>query len=210
MSSKPASLVPPETSRADPKTAGKRETCVGNDSPQFLAIARITKPQGRKGEVAAEILTDFPQRFAGLKRIYLSAADKRPCVHQLERAWVHKGRIVLKLSGIASIAQAERLRGLHVLIPYAERTPLPENSYYWSDLLGCRVVAGNLEEPAEVGTVTAIEPTAGVALLHVTRNKPKEDEILIPLAEDICKRIDPTKKMIFIDPPEDLLDLNDL
>lgn len=210
MSSTLSSRVSPETSLRHPEALEGRGTCLANDFPQFLAIARINKPQGRQGEVSAEILTDFPHRFEGLARVYLSASGSTAIDYGLERAWLHKGRVILKLSGIDSMEQAERLRGLHVLIPSAEKTPLPENSYYWSELLGCRVVAGSAKEPREVGTVTAVEPTPGTALLHVSRNNAREGEILIPLAQDICKRIDPAKKMIFIDPPEDLLELNDL
>ncbi|MGH9326818.1 MAG: ribosome maturation factor RimM [Terriglobia bacterium] len=182
---------------------------LSSDPPQFLAVARILKPQGRKGEVAAEMMTDFPHRFGRLPVVYLRDSGSAPVAYTLERVWPHKGRIVLKFAGIDSIEQAERLRSFHVVVPYAERVRLPENSYYWSELIGCQVIAGSAEEPTEVGTVASVEPTAGVPLLHVTRNRAETGEMLIPLAQDICKLIDPAKKIILIDPPEDLLELND-
>jgi len=175
----------------------------------YLAIARILRPQGRQGEVSAEITTDFPERFQNLKRVYLEIPGQSPKPFGLERAWQHKGRIILKLAGIDCIRQAEELRGLDVLIPYEERIPLPEGCYYWSELYGCRVVAGSPESCVEIGTVTAVEPTAGTPLLHVERGVSGGREILIPLAEEICKKIDPEAKLILIDPPEDLLELND-
>lgn len=183
----------------------------GTEPCSYLAIAHILKPQGRRGEVFAEIMTDFPERFQALNQVYLedggnSGHAPRPL--GVENAWPHKGQIVLKFAGVDTIDEAERLRGLHVLVPFEERVPLPEGSYYWSELQGCRVVMevdGTLEE---VGTVTGVEPTAGVPLLHVTRDAPGHNEVLVPLARDICKKIDPGTKRVVIDPPEDLLDLN--
>ena len=61
-----------------------------------LAIARILRPQGRKGEVAAEILTDFPARFQQLQSVFLEVPGQAPKPVNLERGWPHKGRIILK------------------------------------------------------------------------------------------------------------------
>jgi len=174
----------------------------------FLAIARILKPQGRRGEVCAQILTDFPDRFHQLRRVYIENPGKPPLELRLESAWPHKGRMVLKLAGVDSIDEAGRLRGLHVLIPFEERVPLADNSYYWSDLCGCSVVTGSPGAWTEIGIVKSVEPTPGAALLHVAR-KDSRGEVLIPLAEEICTRIDPGSKIIVVDPPADLLDLND-
>jgi 16S rRNA processing protein RimM len=176
-----------------------------NAAERFLAIARIVRPQGRRGEVAAEILTDFPSRFSGVTRVYLEAPGQVPGPIALENAWPHKGRIILKLAGIDSIDQASRLRGLHVLIPSDEKTALPPHHYYHGDLQGCRVVVESEGGKTEVGRVTEIEPTGGTDLLHVATPR---GEILIPLAQEICRRIDCSAKEIVIDPPADLLDLN--
>ena len=71
-----------------------------NSTGQFLAIARILRPQGRKGEVAAEILTDFPARFQQIQSVFLEVPGHTPRPVNLERAWPHKGRIILKFAGI--------------------------------------------------------------------------------------------------------------
>lgn len=181
--------------------------------PRFVVIARILRPQGRRGEVLAEILTDFPGRFAGLRRVFLSAAGAEsgkepPRAVELESAWLHKGKVVLKLGGADSITAADGLRGLSVLIPYSERVQLPLHSYYWPEIEGCRVLAGPPEARVEIGTVEAIEPTAGAPILHVRPKDERDDEVLIPFAQEICREIDPKAKLILIDPPDDLLDLN--
>lgn len=206
-------------------------------SDEFLAIARFVRPQGRKGEVAAEILTDFPERFAKLSRAYLENPGTEPEPVRVEHAWLHQGRVILKLSGVNSIDQAERLRGRHLLVPKGERAPLPSGRYYIADLVGCRVVRRPAAGPEqEIGLVTEVEATGGVDLLHVapsrtagvrpavqqqkaesgrrsgatrgpTAGNEKED-ILIPLARAICIQIDPEARLIVVDPPQDLLELN--
>ena len=172
---------------------------------RFLAVARVVRPQGRRGEVLAELLTDFPLRFQGLLQVYVESPGKAPQSIQVENVWSHKGRVVIKFSGVDSIASASRLKGRHVLIPAEERMPLPPNHYYLWELQGCRVVTERQGRRMEVGTVTDIEPTGGVDVLHVTTRR---GEVLIPLAQAICTKIDTQARTILIDPPEDLLDLN--
>jgi ribosomal 30S subunit maturation factor RimM len=92
-----------------------------------------------------------------------------------------------------------------VLILAEERMPLPPNHYYLSELQGCRVVTERGGRQVEVGTVTDIQPTGGVDVLRVATSR---GEVLIPLAQAICTKIDTEARTIFIDPPEDLLDLN--
>jgi 16S rRNA processing protein RimM len=194
------------------------ESLAAEHRDQFLAIARIVKPQGRKGEVAAEILTDFPGRFQGLQRAYLERPGTSPEPVVVENAWPHKHRIILRFSGVDSIEEADRLRGLYVLIPSQERTRLGARQFYVSDLKGCRVLREHQGALTEVGTVTDVEPTGGVDLLRVAlvdgqggevEGGGKLRETLIPLAEAICTRFDLEAKIIVINPPEDLLDLNE-
>jgi 16S rRNA processing protein RimM len=192
---------------------------------RFLAIARIVRPQGRRGEVAAEVLTDFPSRFSALRTAFLEEPGGEPDPVTVESAWLHKGRVILKFAGVDSIDDASRLRGWHVLLPRAERVALPDHHYYLWELQGCRVVRQLDGVAVEIGVVTEVQPTEGVSLLHVSPTRKlkgteerdggasttgtPEDEILIPLAQAICKRIDTGAKVIVIDPPEDLLELNE-
>lgn len=107
---------------------GAVETLAQNGAEKFLAIASILRPQGRKGEVAAEILTDFPARFQALQSVFLEVPGQAPKLTGVERAWPHKGRIILKFSGVDSIESASSLRGVQVLIPWEKRTALPPTS----------------------------------------------------------------------------------
>lgn len=180
--------------------------------PQYLAVACVLRPHGRKGEVAAEVLTDFPERFGHPQEMYLESTDSLPRPAFLENAWTHKGRIILKFSGIDSIEQAGRLRGIHVLIRGESRVPLPPHRYYVWQLKGCRVVrdrGDGLTPEIEIGRVTDVEGgSGGVDLLRVALHGSNSGEALIPLVQSICKRIDIKAKLISIDAPEDLLELN--
>ena len=173
----------------------------------FAAIARVVKPQGRHGEVAAEILTDFPERFQSLREAFIESPEGEPRPVRIESAWPHKGRVVLRFSGVESIDQAEGLRGRHVLIPKSQRTPLPPHSYYISDLIGCRVVTREDGRERDLGVVTDVEHAGGSQRLKVERQG-TGGELLIPLVQEICTRIDTAAQVIVINPPEDLLELN--
>lgn len=189
--------------------SGKVQCVAPENTPeQFLAVARVARPQGRRGEVVADILTDFPARFENLNRVFLESKTGGPRAVDIENAWPHKGRIVLKFSGVDSIEQADELRGLHVFIRREDRVTLPEHHYYVWELEGCRVIRELSGNALEVGVVTGIDRTGGVDLLRVARAGNESRELLIPLTQDICRRIDTAGKTIVIEPPEDLLDLN--
>ena len=98
------------------------------------------RPQGRHGEALAELLTDFPERFAERKRLFLLSSKSSPRPIDLERHWLHQGRIVLKFAGIDSINDVETLRGLEVAIPKAERAPLEDGAIYIADLVGSTLI----------------------------------------------------------------------
>lgn len=155
--------------------------------------------------MAAEILTDFPERFQSLRRAYVEDPSGEPKEVVIENAWPHKGRMILKLAGVESIGAADELRGRHVLIPQEARVPLAEGHFYFWELEGCRVIRALSNGGEEIGRVTAVETTPSAALLHVSTAK---GEVLIPLAHEICTRIDIAAKTIWIEPPEDLLELN--
>jgi 16S rRNA processing protein RimM len=172
------------------------------NSEGWVAIARVARPWGRRGEVVAEILTDFPLLFESRRRVFLEGFAGPMIV---ESARLHQGRVVLKFSGTDSISQAERWRGRNVFVPSEERVALPSEHYYHSDLCGARVARETADGLETVGVVETVEETGGVDLLRV---RTREGEALIPLAQDICKRIDTAAKIIVVDPPEGLLEAN--
>ena len=174
------------------------------DEP-WVILARLVRPQGRVGEVLANILTDFPDRFAERKRLFLvSSETSREPVREvmLERHWLHKGRVVLKFAGVDSISDAEALRGLLVAIPASERAELTDGSVYIGDLMGCEVI--DLNAAKSVGVVADVDRDAG--LLQV--KTPGGEEALLPFANEYLVTIDTAGKRIEMRLPEGLLDIN--
>ncbi len=173
---------------------------------QWAIVARLVRPQGRHGEILADLLTDFPERFAERKRLYLVASEtsERPAREMtLERHWLHKGRVVLKFSGIDSISDAECLRDLLVAIPASERAILADDAVYISDLIGCEVVEV-ASEPMSVGKVMDVDREAALLIVQPVRG----EEILIPFAKEYLVDIDLPDKRIKMRLPAGLLDIN--
>lgn len=175
------------------------------DSAPWTILARLVRPQGRHGEVLADILTDFPERFAERRRLFLVSSEtaSEPVREvALENHWPHKGRVVLKFSGVESITDAEALRGLLVAIPASERAELAEGSVYIGDLIGCELV--DLNRAGSVGIVADFDREAG--LLQV--KAPGGEELLIPFAKEYLVTMDLAGKRIEMRLPEGLLDIN--
>jgi 16S rRNA processing protein RimM len=182
---------------------------------QWVWLARIRRPQGRKGEVFAEVLTDFPEKFAERRRLWLlreaDAAVASPVAAarevELVAHWLHKGGVVLHFAGVDSISAAETLAGMVVAIPRPERAPLDEGGFYIGDLLGCALVnvAGGSAVP--VGEIEDVDRTAGPVALLVVRGV--AGEVLIPFAKSYLRKVDVEGKRVEMALPEGLVDLNE-
>jgi 16S rRNA processing protein RimM len=182
-------------------------------------LALIRRPQGRKGEVFADILTDFPEKFADRRQLWLlrgaSAAvgvvsaplKTPPAAVELTGHWLHKGGIVLHFAGVDSISAAEELNGLVVAIPRAQRAPLDDDEVYIGDLIGCVLVDVSGANPAEIGTIQEVDRTAGPVALLVVQGA--SGEVLVPFAKSYLRRVDVASKRIEMAPPDGLVGLND-
>ncbi|HEV2487911.1 MAG TPA: ribosome maturation factor RimM [Terracidiphilus sp.] len=181
---------------------------------QWTWLARIRRPQGRKGEVFADILTDFPEKFAERRRLWLlpeSAPAKAgrvaaPRAVELVNHWLHKGGVVLHFSGMDSISDAETLAGLVVAIPRTERAALGEDEAYIGDLIGCVLMDVADGESVVVGEIEDVDRTAGPVALLVVRGA--GGEILVPFAKSYLRKIDLKAKRVEMALPEGLVDLN--
>ena len=189
-------------------------------SPRWTTLAHLLRPQGRKGEILAELSTDFPERFADHPRVFLAPPDfsgPETAAREAEvtASWLptgkNEGRIVLAFAGVDSISAAELLAGLEVIIPSSERLPLEEGADYIDDLVGCTVFDGL----SEIGTLESISfstapdgrklPEVAPLLSVVTR---RGDEVLIPYARQFLLSLDTSARRIHMALPPGLVDLN--
>jgi 16S rRNA processing protein RimM len=196
---------------------------------RWVIVARILRPRGNKGEVAAQLLTDFPERLTKLTEVFLGATGRaiaEPRLTALKSCWLsqnHKGQAVFHFDGCNSISEAEKFRGLDVLLPIEQRTTLAAGQYFVDDLVGCLVFENFAEPPAvssspcSLATAPALlgvvkdvqftgEGVSGTPLLTVDTST---GELLVPLAEDICLRVDTRARRIDVVLPDGLRDLND-
>jgi 16S rRNA processing protein RimM len=167
----------------------------------FATVARIRRPQGRRGEVRVDLFTDFPERFEAGTRVSLWSEGKPRRPMELEDAWPHKGGMVLKFSGVDSINDAELLSGWEVQVPATSRQALEGPAVYHSDLIGCSI----MERGEKLGIVTAIEERTGTPVLIVSS---EQGELLIPFATEICRVVDTARGVVEVELPEGLRELN--
>ena len=194
------------------------------DAPEmpdhWVWLARIRRSQGHKGEVFCEILTDFPEKFADRRQLWLLAEpDARagpglgrvdsllPHPIQLQHHWLHKGGVVLHFAGVDSITDAERLTGMIVAIPREQRAVLSEDEVYISDLAGCALVdVANPDAPVTVGQIEDVQRDVGPVPILMVRST--AGEVLVPFAKDYLRRMDLENKRVEMALPEGLVDLN--
>lgn len=167
---------------------------------ELVAIAKIIKPRGLRGEVVAAILTDFPERFDGLKHVIGVFGDETRIDLKIEDFWFQKDRIILRFVGFDSVETAETLRNVEICVPESSAAELDDGEFFDWQLEGCEVetIEGN-----KIGVVRAVMRTGGTEIL-VVENEGKE--YLIPFAESICPEVDIEGKRIRVDLPEGLLD----
>ncbi len=163
----------------------------------MITIGVVVKPQGRKGEVLVEPLSDRPDRFPGLAQAWIGPASGPGRQIRVASCWPHKGRFVLKLDGVDSIDDAERLRGQELRLDSAEIGPLPEGRYYHHELRGLVAI-----DPAgrSLGQVADILETGAGAPVIVIRGG--GEELLVPFVDEFVTKVDVAAGRVHVTPPE--------
>jgi 16S rRNA processing protein RimM len=174
------------------------------ESTEFITLARVVKTQGRHGEVAAELHSNVPDRFAeGMKLFALSKSGVSRREVQIEDLWPHKGLLVLKFVGVDSMSDAETLIGSELQVPRTERAELERGWNYVSDLVGCAV----FDQGREIGRIEDVQLGAGEApLLIVSGAGGKKYDV--PFAEAYLESVDLREKQVRMTLPEGMLEIN--
>lgn len=168
----------------------------------MVTVGRIVRPHGIKGAVVVEPESDFAaDRFRPGSELQWARSGE-PATVRVATSREFQGRWIVGFEGVATMNEAETLRGLELRVPPDALAALGPDAHYVHDLEGCAVVT---TVGADVGRVTRVQFGSGAPLLVVAA---QGGEVLIPLAAHICRRIDVAAKRIEIDPPEGLLELN--
>lgn len=150
---------------------------------ECLNVGQIVNVHGLKGEVKVYPLTDDIERFKKLKTVYIEK-NKELMPHKILNVKFVKNLVVLKLEGVDTIEQAQKMRDSYIQIDRAEAIALPEDSYFICDLIGIDVYETNGNY---LGKVADVIPT-GANDVYIVRNG--DAEILIPALFDIFKLVD--------------------
>ena len=171
------------------------------ENRDLVIVARAVRTRGLKGELVAELLTDFPERFESLEELIAVSPDGERQTVKLENFWFQNGRVILKIESFDDVDSARVFIGFDFAVPEAERVQLEADEYYDWELEGCTV---STVDGDSVGIVSSIMKTGGTEILVVSD---AELERLVPLAASIVKDIDRANKRILIDPPPGLFEL---
>lgn len=166
------------------KNAPNKSSGLQQPELRYLAIGRVVKAHGVRGEISVAVLTDFPERFDTTERVYLGNEFEAEA-YQLKKFRWHKKNVLLTLDGIDDRDQAERLRGLFVQIPIEDVAPLPEGDFYVYELIGLQIVSTDNQV---LGTLINILET-GANDVYVVET-PNKSQILLPAIPDVVREID--------------------
>lgn len=165
----------------------------------LVAVGRVLRPQGLRGELRVEILSDFPDRLEGVERLYVG----EPPVERRLLGWRRQGSgWVVRLADCTDRGQAEALRGSLLLLPEEELRVLPPDRFYVFRLIGLRVLA---EDGRELGRLADVESAPAHDLWMVRR--PDGGTFAVPAVRAIVRRVDIPAGVIEIRPPQGLEDL---
>lgn len=184
--------APPAVDGGEPET----------DWEALIAVGRIARPHGNAGRVVVNPDTDFAADRFRVGRAVCVRRGGRVERLVIRDVRFHRGRPIVGFDGVRTIPEAAELANAEVRVPAAALAALPADTFYYHELIGCRVetVGGRA-----VGAVVAVE---GGGEAHRLVVEDASAEVQVPLTASICVRIDPRARLITLDPPQGLLDLN--
>lgn len=169
----------------------------------LVAIAKTVKTRGLRGELVAEVLTDFPERFQVTETVTAIKANGERVELTLTSFWFQKNRVILKFQGFDSIEAAENLVNCEICVPEDEAVALAEDEFFDWELEGCAI---ETLDGQTLGSVREVMRTGGTEVLVVDSATEDEKDFLIPFALTICVEVDVKNKLIRVDLPEGLLE----
>jgi 16S rRNA processing protein RimM len=170
---------------------------MNNPEPEFIIVGTIISPWGLHGQIKVDVETDFPQRFSSSSQVFINGQARI-----IENAIWRKGRVIIKIEGIDTEDEAERITGAPVEIHHSQLFALDEGEYYHFQLVGLRVETTDGDFIGEISEIL----TMASADVYVVKGK--EGDILIPAIDEIVKSVNPEQGILVIEPVDGLLNLN--
>ena len=165
---------------------------------EYFEIGHISNTHGLKGEMKVRPFTEDKKRYEELKKILINIKDEYK-EYEIESVRYQKDVVLLKLKGVESIEEAERLKGRYIKIPRELAKETDEDEFFIADLIGCEVYQDEL-----LGVVDDVF-TAGASDVYVIKRKGKKD-LLLPALKSIIKNVNVENKRIDVEIPRGLED----
>lgn len=172
------------------------------EAPNYLLLGEVLRPHGIRGELRVKLLTAYPERINDLEEVYLGSGvdDAAPTTYAVEHMRMNPPYGLLKLRGIGDRDQADKLRGLLVMVDMEHAVPLEEGEFYLYQLIGLSV---KLEDGTTLGTITDVLET-GANDVYVVKSDPY-GEVLIPVTDETIIRTDIAAAEVIVSLPDGLL-----
>lgn len=194
--------MPPTPPQADNDTPSEAAQPPASE-PAFLALGRITRPHGVRGELRLQILTDYPERITHLETVYIGPSTKdrdSAAAYGMISARKHREQMIVKLEGLTDRDDAELLRGQLLMVTLDDAVPLEEGEYYLFQIIGARMVTTDGED---LGRIVEVLVT-GANDVFIVRGGPY-GEVLMPDIPEVILDVDIVKRQVTVKPPPGLL-----
>jgi 16S rRNA processing protein RimM len=168
----------------------------------LVALGRVLRSEGRDGRLKLRLSERGPTAFAG-RTVYLKRENDL-AAYEVESLVLDRNAYILKLKGIDTLEAADALAGREIYAAERDFRALAADRFYDFQIIGSRV---RTRAGAEVGTVASVLEAGGSVLLVVRR---RDEDVFVPFTAAICIKVDPEAREVVIDPPEGLLDLNEI
>ncbi len=172
------------------------------DSPKYLLLGEIVRPHGVRGELKMRVLTDYPERIAQLKAVYLATDPnaKRPARYVISGLRMHQSDALLTLKQVTDRNQAELMRGMYVMVDVRDAVPLADDEVYLYQLIGMEVRTIDGES---LGKITDVLET-GANDVYIVQGE-AYGETLIPVTDETIIKTDTDSGIVTVKLPEGLL-----
>jgi 16S rRNA processing protein RimM len=174
-----------------------------SETDDSLLVGRIARAHGNRGQVIVNLETDFAEERFVAGQILRIEQDGRTRERRIVSVRFHQGRPIIAFEGVDTMDDAEALAGAELTIAASRVAPLAVGTFYHRDLIGCEV---RDRAHRTIGTVVRIDGPMNRSILVVDA---PGGEVLIPLVADICVQVDPAAKVVIVNPPEGLIELNE-
>jgi 16S rRNA processing protein RimM len=161
-----------------------------NDGPAWIAVGRIGRAHGVKGEVSVLPLSEVASRFEPGSRLFLSEGEDRPVTVRAARR--HHSRVLVAFQGVTDRDQAEAMQGAYLFVPASEAPTLPEGAFWTHELVGCLVVS---DDGRELGRVREVMHTPANDVWAVDG---EGGEVLVPALRDVVASVDVVGRRIVV------------